>query len=46
LRLGGTCDKPRFEQQIRETALQFPTVNELDVLVNGEPLDEVLSSSE
>jgi LysM repeat protein len=44
LLLGGACDTPRFEQQIRGTALQFPTVSEVEVWINGTPLDEALSA--
>ena len=42
--LGGTCDAPRVEAQIEQTALQFSTVNDVEVFVNGTPLEEVLSS--
>ncbi|HEX7017474.1 MAG TPA: GerMN domain-containing protein [Patescibacteria group bacterium] len=38
LRLGGVCDEPRVEEQIKATARQFPGVNEVRILVNGEPL--------
>lgn len=41
--LGGVCDTPRVEAQITETALQFSTVSEVAVFVNGVPLEEVLS---
>jgi hypothetical protein len=44
LRLGGTCDVPRFEEQLSETALQFSTVTEVDVWINGKSLDEVLDA--
>lgn len=44
LRLGGACDVPRFEEQLLETALQFSTVTEVDVWINGTPLDEALSA--
>lgn len=40
---GGVCDDPRIEAQIEQTASQFATVDEVDVFVNGVPLDEVLS---
>lgn len=43
LALGGVCDNPRVAAQLEETALQFDTVNEVSVLLNGEPLEEVLS---
>ncbi len=43
LRLGGVCDNPRVEAQLEETALQFPTVDRVNVFINGEPLEDVLS---
>jgi hypothetical protein len=41
--LGGVCDNPRVEAQIEETALQFATVSEVAVFVNGKPLEEIIS---
>jgi hypothetical protein len=41
--LGGVCDTPRFVAQLEETALQFETVNSVEILLNGEPIDEALS---
>ncbi len=41
--LGGVCDSPRFDAQIRETVLQFPEVQEAAIFVNGAPLEQVLS---
>ncbi len=41
--IGGTCDAPRVTAQIQETALQFSTVKQVVVLVNGVALDKVLS---
>jgi hypothetical protein len=41
--LGGVCDSPRFAEQIRETALQFPTVDDVAVFINNTPLDKILS---
>jgi hypothetical protein len=43
LMLGGVCDNPRVKAQIEETALQFSTVREVRVFVNGVPLDDLLS---
>ncbi|MGA9349893.1 MAG: GerMN domain-containing protein [Anaerolineae bacterium] len=43
LMLGGVCDNPRVEAQIEESALQFSTVREVSVFVNGKPLEEILS---
>lgn len=41
--LGGVCDTPRFVAQLEETALQFDTVSSVEILLNGEPIDEALS---
>ncbi len=40
---GGECDNPRFEAQIKETALQFSTVSDVQVFINDKPMEEVLS---
>ena len=42
--LGGTCDAPRVEAQLEQTALQFSTVNDVAVFINDVPLEEALSS--
>jgi hypothetical protein len=42
--LGGTCDAPRVEAQIEQTALQFSTVNDVAVFVNDVTLEDVLST--
>lgn len=42
--LGGTCDAPRVEAQIEQTALQFATVQSVNIFVNGQPLADVTSS--
>jgi hypothetical protein len=44
LMLGGTCDAPRVQAQIEQTALQFSTVDDVAVFVNDVPLEEVLST--
>lgn len=41
--LGGVCDNPRVEAQLEATALQFNTVNEVTIFINGKPLKEILS---
>ncbi|MEZ4728470.1 MAG: GerMN domain-containing protein [Caldilineaceae bacterium] len=38
LQVGGVCDEPRVRAQIEETALQYYTVDEVQIYVNGEPL--------
>jgi spore germination protein GerM len=40
---GGVCDSPRVQAQIEETALQFPTVKQVKVFINGTPLSAYLS---
>jgi len=42
--LGGTCDAPRLQAQIEQTALQFSTVTDVDVFINDKPIEEVLST--
>lgn len=39
--VAGTCDEPRLEAQIAETALQFSTVRDVAILVNGRTLNQV-----
>jgi len=41
--LGGVCDNPRVEAQLLKTALQFNTVSEAAVTINGKPLKDALS---
>jgi hypothetical protein len=43
LQLGGVCDDPRVEAQLKETAKQFSTVDEVVVYLNGQRLEDVLS---
>jgi spore germination protein GerM len=43
LTLGGVCDEPRVRAQLRYTALQYQTVDEVSIFLNGRPLDEVLT---
>ena len=40
--LGGVCDNPRFEEQLKALALQFNTVERVSIYINGEPLGDVL----
>jgi hypothetical protein len=40
--LGGECDNPRIEEQLKAIALQFNTVHRVSIYINGEPLDDVL----
>ena len=41
--LGGVCDNPRVEGQIRKTAEQFSSVQNVEIYLNGKPLQESLS---
>lgn len=43
LLVAGVCDVPRIEEQIKETARQFPGVRRVRVFVNGRPLSEAIS---
>jgi hypothetical protein len=45
LSLGGVCDTPRLRQQLRQTLLQFPQVDQVELFINGEPLEDVLSAA-
>lgn len=38
VRVGGVCDDPRVEGQIRQTAMQFPGVADTVIVYNGGPL--------
>lgn len=44
LNIGGTCDTPRAESQLVETALQFPEINSVEISLNGEALQDILSA--
>ena len=43
LQMGGECDTPRVQAQLEQTVLQFPTVTEAAIFINGKPLADVLS---
>jgi hypothetical protein len=43
LMLGGVCDNPRVKAQLEATALQFSTVQEVSIFINGMTVDEALS---
>jgi hypothetical protein len=43
LTLSGECDNPRAEAQLTETALQFATVTQVNILLNGVALHDALS---
>lgn len=43
LQSGGVCDDPRIKAQITKTALQFPTVKNVEIFINEEKLDDLLS---
>jgi hypothetical protein len=40
--LGGVCDIPRVDAQLRSTATQFATVDTSAIYINGRPLEEWL----
>lgn len=43
LNLVGTCEDARLQAQLRETALQFPTVQSVDILINDTNLRDLIS---
>jgi len=43
LQIGGLCDDPRIQAQLEETALQFSTVDRVNIFVNGVELETLLS---
>jgi LysM repeat protein len=40
----GQCDSQWMPAQIRQTALQYDTINSVVITVNGEPLEDVIAS--
>jgi hypothetical protein len=43
LQIAGTCEAPRIEAQLRQTADQFSTVGDSVIFINGERLEDVVS---
>jgi len=41
--LGGVCDSPRVQAQLEQAALQFSTVDQVKIYINGKLLQDVLS---
>lgn len=41
--LGGTCDTPRMIAQLEAAAMQFPQVTDVQVYLNGVPIEQALS---
>lgn len=41
--LSGVCDNPRMIAQLEAAALQFPQVRDVQIYLNGSPIEEVLS---
>lgn len=44
LTLGGTCDSPRVEAQLENSALQFEDVDSVQVYIDDKKLEDVLST--
>lgn len=40
---GGVCDDPRIQAQIRETVLQFPEIDQVEIMINGRNIEETIS---
>lgn len=43
LGLGGVCDDPRAQEQLKQVVLQFSTVKQANIFLNGIPLEQALS---
>lgn len=43
LRLGGVCDNPRVRAQLEATARQFAGVDDVEIEIDGQPLEGLLS---
>jgi hypothetical protein len=43
LNIGGTCEEPRIEAQLRQVADQFTTVGESVIYINGQLLENIIS---
>jgi hypothetical protein len=43
LLLGGECDSPRVDAQLKQTAMQFSTVHSASIFINDRPLADLLS---
>jgi hypothetical protein len=43
VRLGGECDSPRFQAQLEQTVRQFPSVQQVEIYINGQLMQEALS---
>jgi hypothetical protein len=43
LTMGGECDNPRVQAQLEQTVLQFSTVTEADIFINGKTLADAIS---
>ncbi len=41
--LGGVCDTPRLQAQLEQAALQFSTVDQVRIYINGNRLQDVLN---
>lgn len=46
LSVGGICDSPRVSEQIKQTLLQYPEINEVNILINDEDLSSFLSEKD
>lgn len=44
IQVGGVCDNPRIQEQLKRTVLQFQEINEAVININGQSLEELLSS--
>lgn len=43
--ISGVCDDPRIIAQLTETALQFSSISQVQLYINGYPIEQLLSGS-
>lgn len=43
VQMGGACDSPRLQAQLQNTIAQFPQVHEVEILINGQTLEQITS---
>lgn len=43
LSVSGTCEAPRILAELQKTVLQFPSVKEANILINGQKIEQLLS---
>ena len=42
--IAGVCEEPRVKAQLEQTVLAFPHVSQVEISINGQSLDDIISS--